>query len=58
MVNQKFYTVFWFWLSFLMVVSSFMLTVRVILICSPEAREAMLKYFHGIKHYRVSEISL
>lgn len=54
MVNQKFYTIFFFWLSFLLIVTSFMAFFRLLVILSKEVRDFILRYIHGIKYINVS----
>jgi hypothetical protein len=53
-INQKFYTIFWIWLSVLLVLSMFAFTMRIILVISAEARDFMLRFVYGIKEFNVS----
>ena len=53
MINQKFYMLFWFWLSILITASFFMLTVRLILVASTDARSMRIKYFYGVRNVEV-----
>ena len=57
-VNQKFYTIFWFWLSALQILSVGILAYRLIVVCCPEARDLILKSFYNMKDYNVSYQSL
>ena len=57
MVNQKFFTLFWFWLSVLLIVSLLALGVRIILVLSSEARDFVMRYSYGVKEYNVRILS-
>ena len=57
-VNQKFYTLFWIWISMLQFVTCLGLTLRLIIIFSSEMRDFLLTYVYGVKNFNVSNNQL
>ena len=53
MINQKFYVIFWFWLSLLITASFLMLSVRMIMVFSTDARQLRIKYLYSVKNVEV-----
>ena len=53
MINQKFYMLFWFWLSLLITASFFMLSVRMVMVFSTDARMLRVKYLYRVRNVEV-----
>lgn len=53
MINQKVYWLFWFWLSLLITASFLMLSLRVTMIFSTEARLFRAKYLYQVGKVKV-----
>ena len=53
MINQKVYWLFWFWLSLLITASFLMLSLRVTMIFSTEARLFRAKYLYRVEKVQV-----
>ena len=49
MLNQKFYSIWFIWLTALMIVSAVMLVLRLAIIFSSEIREIMLNLVYSVK---------
>ncbi|TRY75746.1 hypothetical protein TCAL_11109 [Tigriopus californicus] len=50
-VNQKFYSLYWYWLSALLVVSILALTLRILQITSHDMKKFVIVYFYRIKEF-------
>ena len=53
MINQKVYWLFWFWLSLLITASFLMLSLRVTMVFSTEARLFRAKYLYRVGKVKV-----
>ena len=58
MLNQKFYSIWFIWLTALMIVSAVMLVLRLAIIFSSEIREIMLNLVYSVKITNVRKNSV
>ena len=56
MINQKVYWLFWFWLSLLITASFLMLSLRVTMVFSTEARLFRAKYLYRVGKVKVRHL--
>ena len=54
MLNQKFFSIWFVWLTALIIISAIMLVLRIAIVFSSEIRELMLNMVYGIKITNVS----
>ena len=58
MLNQKFFSIWFVWLTALIIISAIMLVLRIAIVFSSEIRELMLNLVYQIKIEKVSFFSL
>ena len=54
MLNQKFFSIWFVWLTALIIISAIMLVLRIAIVFSSEIRELMLSMVYGVKITNVS----